>query len=304
MNEQVWTTFKTVAELSAISKAARHLNLSQSAVSQQIHQLESAYGTTLFLRTSQGVQLTEAGEVLYRFVSTILKTMDESRQALNELKAHQPSTLTIGASLTIAEYILPKLLSRYLTFPSSARISVMMANSRAIFDQVRHGEVDIGLIEANLFDPQLIVRPFLDDRPCAVIPHFHPWAGRQEVTLPEFLEQPLILREPGSGTRQALEESLNHIGVDLQSLNVRLVLATTQAIKSMIISGLGISILSPFTIHSTETHLLQPIRVRGLNLYRNFYVAHRRDLNLRLAHHFVQTLLQSRFSAITGEPQP
>ncbi|MHB1611905.1 MAG: LysR substrate-binding domain-containing protein, partial [Sulfobacillus sp.] len=214
---------------------------------------------------------------------------------------HQPLTLAIGASLTIAEYILPKLLSRYLALPSPARLSVMMANSRAIFDQVRHGEVDIGLIEANLFDPQLIVRPFLDDRPCAVVPHFHPWAGRPEVTLPEFLEQPLILREPGSGTRQALEESLNHVGVDLQSLNVRLVLATTQAIKAMIISGLGISILSPFTIHSTETHLLLPIRVHGLNLYRNFYVVHRRDLNSRLAHHFIQALLQSRFGVVNSE---
>ncbi len=293
MNEQIWTTFKMVAELGTISQAARQLNLSQSAVSQQIQQLEAIYDSTLFLRTHHGVQLTSAGEVLYRFVTTLLKTIDDSRLALEDLKAHQPSSLTIGASLTIAEYVLPRFLSHGLPFPATAKISVMMANSRTVFERVRQGEIHVGLIEADLFDPQLIVRPFLDDRPCAVVARSHPWATRQEVALKEFMEQPLILREPGSGTRQTFEEALNQAGIDLQTLKVRLVLATTQAIKAMVISGIGITVLSPFTILPAERDVLHTVRIQGLNLYRNFYVVHRRELNLRLAHHFIQALLQS-----------
>ncbi len=293
MNEQIWTTFKMVAELGTISQAARHLNLSQSAVSQQIHQLEATYDSILFLRTHQGVELTTAGEVLYRFVNSLLKTVDESRHALAELKAYQPTTLTVGASLTIAEYVLPRVLSRDLRFPSATNISVMMANSRTIFERVRQGEIQVGLIEAHLVDPQLVVRPFLNDRPCAVVPRSHPWATRQDITLQEFVDQPLILREPGSGTRQTFEEALNHVGVDLQTLEVRLVLATTQAIKAMVTSGMGITVLSPFTILPTEREVLHTLKILGLNLYRNFYVVHRRDLNLRLAHQFIQALLQS-----------
>lgn len=292
VNEQVWTTFKRVAELGTISEAARNLNLSQSAVSQQIQQLEAAYDSILFLRTHHGVQLTTAGEVLYRFVTSLLKTVGDSRLALDELKEHQPTTFTIGASLTIAEYVLPRVLSQDLTLSSTANISVMMANSRTIFERVRQGEIQVGLIEAPLFDSQLIVRPFLDDRPCAVVAHSHPWASRNEVTLQEFVGQPLILREPGSGTRQTFEEALNQAGVDLQSLQVRFVLATTQAIKAMVISGMGVTVLSPLTIQPTERDVLHTLRIQDLNLYRNFYVIHRPDLTMRLAHRFINTLLQ------------
>lgn len=293
MNEQIWTTFKMVAELGTISEAARQLNLSQSAVSQQIQQLEAAYDSMLFLRTHHGVQLTAAGEILYRYINTILKTVEDSRHALDDLKSHQPTTLNIGASLTIAEYILPRVLAHDLQFLSTTNISVTMANSRTVFERVRQGEIHVGLIEAHLSDPQLVVRPFLDDQPCAVVSRTHPWVERQEVTVKEFVAQPLILREPGSGTRQTFEEALTQADIDLQTLQVRLVLATTQAIKSMVISGIGITVLSPFTILPPEREVLHTLRIQGLNLYRNFYVVHRRDLNLRLAHYFVQALLQS-----------
>lgn len=291
MNEQVWTTFKTTAELGTISKAARYLNLSQSAVSQQIQQLEQHYQSSLFVRTSQGVTLTDSGEVLYRYVTNLLRTMNESREALNKLKQEQPHSLSIGASLTIAEYILPKVLAQYCQPAGEARLVVSMANSRTVFEQIRHHEIDIGLVEAPLSDPQLVIRPFFDDRPVVVVSANHRWRDRETVSLAELLEEPLILREPGSGTRMAIEEGLGHAGVGVQNLNIRLVLGTTQAIKAMIVNGVGISILSPLTVQPDERHLFHMVRVPELNINRNFYIVHHRELTLRMAVHFIQSIL-------------
>lgn len=304
MNELIWNTFKTVAEIGTISKAARHLNLSQSAVSQQIQQLEIHYQTPLFVRTPQGVTLTESGEVLYRYVNHLLRTMQESRQALMQLKEQQPSSLAIGASLTIAEYMLPRILPMYSKPPWDIRITLSMANSRTVFEQMRHHEIDLGLVEAPLSDPQLNIRPFYEDHPVVVVSANHRWKHRKTVSLDELLQEPFLLREPGSGTRMSIEEGLGHVEASLQNLNIRLVLGTTQAIKSMILNNVGVSILSPLTIQPIERHLFHFVTVAELNLRRNFFIAHHRDLSSRTAHHFIHSLLAKDWSVYENAGQP
>lgn len=291
LNEQVWTTFKIVAEIGSISQAARTLNLSQSAVSQQIQMLEQAYATTLFVRTSQGVHLTETGEVLYRYVTSLLRLIHESQGAIKELSDSRPQTLAIGASLTIAEYLLPGILAEYAKNLMNAQWTVSMANSRMIFEQVLSHTIDIGLIEAPLSDPHVVVRPFFDDHPTLVVPRGHRWFGQDEVSLDEFLQEPFILREPGSGTRMALEEGLDHLGIDVKQLNVRLVLGTTHAIKQMMLKGFGVSVLSPLTLNEGEEQLFHCLRVKGLNLYRNFSVVYQRDLMTRTGERFIHAVM-------------
>ncbi|AUW95149.1 MAG: LysR family transcriptional regulator [Sulfobacillus thermosulfidooxidans] len=292
MNEQVWTTFKMVAEVGSISQAARALNLSQSAVSQQIQMLEQSYATHLFVRTSQGVHLTEMGEVLYRYVTALLRLIHESQDAVQELTDNRPQVLAIGASLTIAEYLLPGILAEYCRDMLNARWSVTMANSRTVFEQVLNHTLDIGLIEAPMVDAQVVVRPFFDDQPVVMVARTHPWAERQEVTLEEFMEEPLILREPGSGTRMALENALGYEGIDLKQLNIRLVLGTTHAIKQMMLKGLGVSVLSPLTIEPRERDLFASVQVAGLSLYRTFSLVYHRDAMTRIGERFVQTVMR------------
>lgn len=291
MNEQVWTTFKAVAEIGAISKAARYLNLSQSAVSQQIQQLEQHYQCRLFTRTGHGVSLTEAGEVLYRYVTTLLQTLAESRQSLEALHSERPTPLRIGASMTIAEYILPKVLPAFCGNETSPRLSVIMANSESIFDHVLHQDLDVGLVEAHLSDPRLVVRPFLEDRPIVITAKHHPWHSRQVVALEEFLLEPMILREPGSGTRMALEEALHQIGLGIHNLHIRLQLGTTQAIKAMVAAGVGVSVLSPLTVGPHEQDQFHQVRVDGLNLRRHFSIVHAHELASPLGQRFIHQLL-------------
>ncbi len=147
MNQQSWETFRAVAEVGSISGAARVLNLSQSAVSQQIQQLESQYETHLLVRSEHGVRLTPAGEVLYRYAIKILTALDESHERIRGLSEGAPERIRVGASFTIAEYLLPELLTRLYRPRSHGRITVTMANSAAVLDLVLHQAVDVGLVE-------------------------------------------------------------------------------------------------------------------------------------------------------------
>lgn len=290
MNEQVWTTFKTTAELGAISRAARRLNLSISAVSQQMAQLEQHYDAKLFLRTGHGVTLTQSGEMLYRYVVTLLNTIAESKRQIDHLNQESRSMVVIGASFTVAEYLLPHVLPQYGR-SDAERLFVAMANSQAIMDQVIHGEIDVGLIEAALSHPQAVVQPFWTDRLAIAVHQNHPFGQRTVIELEEFLAEPIILREPGSGTRTVLETGLASVGLGLESLNVRMILGTTQAIKAMVAAGVGTSAMSPLVLTPEERVRVHLVTVRGLDLYRHFSIVFRED-RTRLIEHFVDTIMR------------
>lgn len=288
MNEQIWTTFKAVAELGAISRAARRLNLSISAVSQQIAQLEQEYQCRLFVRTGRGVTLTETGEVVYRYVVSLLNTLEESRREVDHLSRHRERALAIGASFTAAEYLLPRVLPQFQS-GAEVRVSVAMANSQAIMDRAIQGEVAVGLIEAPLAHPGLIVEPFCTDRLALMVGASHPWAERSQIRLEELLEAPVILREPGSGTRMTLESSLAAVGIGLENLHVRMVLGTTQAIKAMVAAGVGVSAMSPLVVAENERGQFHALTIEGLDLYRSFSVVHPPEAPA-VVHRFVSTI--------------
>lgn len=297
MNEQLWTTFKAVAELGAISRAARQLNLSVSAVSQQISQLEQEYQCRLFVRTGRGVTLTETGEVVYRYVVSLLNTLAESRREVEHLSQHRERALAIGASFTAAEYLLPRVLPHFQS-DEDARVSVAMANSQAIMDLVIQGEVAVGLIEAPLAHAGLVVEPFCTDRLAIMVGSGHPWAEKTEISLEEFLGAPVILREPGSGTRMTLESSLAAIGFGLENLQVRMVLGTTQAIKAMVAAGVGVSAMSPLVVSEDERKRFHALTVEGLDLYRSFSVVHPVEVSTAV-HRFVAVIRRWPWASLT-----
>ena len=274
INPQSWETFRAVAEAKSISAAARTLNLSPSAVSQQIQQLEDSYHCRLLVRHTHGVHLTAEGEVLYRYAKRLLRTLAESRERVAELSGPGTSRLRIGASLTIAEYVLPDVLAQLYRPEPRDHVSVMMANSEAVRDFVLNQAVDVGLVEAEVKQSPLVAERFYTDRLAVYVAANHRWARRQDVALHEFVQEPLILREPGSGTRRALERALSKHERGVEDLSVRLVLATTEAIKAMVRAGFGATVLSPLTIRPDDAASLHAVTVRDLDLTRHFYAAH------------------------------
>ncbi len=290
MNEQTCQTFKAVAEYKSVSQAARHLNLSQSAVSQHIQHIEAEYNTSLFVRTSQGMVLTDVGELVYRYVTDLLLLLDASRNAVEERLHNRPQELSVGASLTVAEYLLPLALSRIDSTTKHAGITVYMANSQEIADRILGQDVELGLIEAPIEHPELISRVFLHEELQVVVSATHPWASRSSITLEELRGAPAIIREPGSGTRMAFADALHHAGLRLNDLKIQYVLGTTQAIKAMIAGGHFYSVLSPLTISPHENGLFACVAIDGLQIHRNFYVIHRPGLNHPLATRLVSEM--------------
>ncbi|CAB1128498.1 Transcriptional regulator, LysR family [Candidatus Hydrogenisulfobacillus filiaventi] len=277
MSEDIWITFKAVADTGSVSKAARLLNLSPSAVSQQIQRLEGEYRARLLVRTARGVSLTEAGEVLYRYVNRLLRTLEEARQALRDESGSTRPAVTIGANPTLAEYVLPDILPE-VAQRQRLRVTLVVGNSRAIFQHALHGAVDLGLTSFAFSHGQIVSEALCEDRPQVLVGRGHAWAGREEVSLDEFLNQPLILREPGSGTRMALERALERAGYGSHRLSVRFTLGSTPAIKALAAAGLGAAVLSPLVLLPSDRQRLHAVRVAGLDLSRQFYAVHRRDL--------------------------
>jgi DNA-binding transcriptional LysR family regulator len=274
VTQKGWETFRAVAEIGSITGAARVLHLSQSSVSQHIQQLEDEYGVPLLVRYAHGVRLTPAGDVLYRYVVKLLRVLDESRDQIRSLSAPGPERLTVAASFTIAEYVLPELLARLYQPTAHGRVALTMHNSAAVLALVARHEVELGLVESEVERADLVRHRFATDKPQVMVGAHHRWASAAHIGLEEFLREPVVLREPGSGTRAALEDALHAVGRGIDDMSVSFVLSTTQAIKAMVRAGFGSTVLSPLCLAPHERKQFHTVEVDGLILTRSFYAVH------------------------------
>ncbi|MGB8956008.1 MAG: selenium metabolism-associated LysR family transcriptional regulator [Tumebacillaceae bacterium] len=237
--------FVTVAEKKNFSRAAEALSLTQPAISQQIHTLEEYYGTKLFERTSKRVELTRAGETLLPYAKHILDLTQVAKDAVNDLAGKVTGKLTIGASLTIGEYILPHMLAEYTKRFPDVEVSVLIANTEEIGVMALDHSIDIGVVEGKVQHRNLRLTPFLEDQMVLIAPPRHPLADAEEVSRDDLASQPFILREAGSGTRVVAEEVLHELGVHPAKV---VSLGSTQSIKAGVEAGIGLAILSKWCV--------------------------------------------------------
>ncbi|QMV40276.1 LysR family transcriptional regulator [Cohnella cholangitidis] len=264
--------FYTVAERGSFSAAAQALHMTQPAVTMQVQALEERFGTKLLNRTTKKLELTEAGHRLLpqaRKAVELMRDTDEMMVAyIEELKGR----LQFAASLTIGEYVLPSLLGPFLRRFPDVTVDMKVMNTTEIVDAVAHQGLEFGIIEAPCEVPGLEVQTVMDDELLLITPTDHPFASRDEVTLEEFMREPMVLREKGSGTRMIMEEELRRHGVSEAELRVVSEFGSTGAVKSAVEAGLGLSLLSIWTIkHELALGLLKPVKISGVNFRRQFY---------------------------------
>lgn len=193
-----------------------------------------------------------------------------AKRAVADLVELVTGKLTIGASLTIGEYILPHLLAAFSRKYSEVKLSVVIGNTEEMHEQTLDGSIDIGLVEGELEDPHLEITEFLQDELVFVVPRQHPMAKRNMVDEKELAENTFILREEGSGTRLAMEKALQKLSF---TPSRQIVLGSTQAIKEAVEAGLGISCMSKWTLRKElQLSSLKPLRVKGCNVTRGFYL--------------------------------
>lgn len=268
--------FRAVAEQQSFRKAAERLNLSQPAVSQNIHALEEELGATLFDRSGNRVRLTQAGTVLLRYARRSAQLAREALDALAKVEGEPRGELRLGASTTVAQYILPRMLGAFQKQYPHIALSVTSGNTEHVVELLLHGRIAMGIIEGPASSRELRKRRFLEDRMVLIVPRGHPWAAMREISPDSLRDVPLLMREPGSGSRRVVELALKRSGLNLGQLNVAMDLDSTEAILSGVEAGLGVGFVSQWAI-GKEVRLgtLKPVRVAGLEIVRDLTLIQR-----------------------------
>ena len=275
------TVFKAVADKRSFSQAAKSLHISQPAISLQIQSLEANLGARLFDRNNKRVVLTQAGKTFYKFTTQIIELYDQAHKEIAELTGLVKGRIKIGASLTIGDYVLPKIAGHFIKKHPEVNISVRIANTEEIIQYLLNNTLDIGLIEGPTKHSDLILEKFMDDELVVVVPFDHLWAKKKSISIEKLLSQPFVSREKGSATRQIVEEQLRECNVNGEELPVTLELGSTQAIKEAVGSGLGVSIISKWALKKElKYNILGMTRIENSAFNRDFYLVYNR-------HHFL-----------------
>ncbi|TCZ78833.1 LysR family transcriptional regulator [Paenibacillus albiflavus] len=244
--------FVTVVEQQHFSRAAELLNLSQPGVSQHIRNLEHEFGVQLLYRSPKHVQITQAGELLYSRAKQILSLYEEAKQEINELQNVVTGTLNVGASYTIGEYILPRVLADFAKQYAFVDIQVTIANTLQIQDGVRSNKLDIGLVEGEVSPSvELQVDAFMEDEMVIVARSDHALCKERLVTPDMLQDQVWIVREPGSGTRAYWERLIQQNALRVKRSYM---FSSSQGVKEAVVEGLGIAMLSRFIVQKDLLH--------------------------------------------------
>lgn len=240
--------FHTVARLLSFTKAAESLHMTQPAVTFQVRQLEEYFNTRLFDRTHNRISLTEAGERVYEYADRIFTLYGEMENAVRDLTGEVSGVLLLGASTTIAEYMLPALLGDFKAKYPEVNIRLQVANTDAIVHMVENNTIDLGVVEAPVHNKNLAMETCRMDKMVLVVPSGHELAKEKKVPITRLTHFPYVCREEGSGTREVMLEHLVAAGGDPADLNIVMELGSPEAVKGAIEAGMGISILSRSTI--------------------------------------------------------
>ncbi|MDO7905261.1 selenium metabolism-associated LysR family transcriptional regulator [Paenibacillus sp. JX-17] len=272
MNFHQLHIFYTVAERGSFSAAAQALHMTQPAVTMQIQALEDYFGVKLLHRSTKKMELSEAGRTLLPYAMKSMELVRETDTAMSAFTQMLEGRLMLGASLTIGEYVLPRLLGPFGQEYPHISIVMKVMNTTQIMDDILRHQLNFGLIEAPVHHPDMVVEPVMQDELLLIVPGSHPLADRDEVSLAEALEYPFILREQGSGTRQVMEEEIQRRKAVLPELQTVMELGSTGAVKSAVEAGLGITMLSPSSVkHEVALGLLKIIRIGDASFKRKFY---------------------------------
>jgi DNA-binding transcriptional LysR family regulator len=244
MDDHKLKVFCTVAEARSFSKASEIIRLTQPAVSLQIQALEEIYGTKLFNRSGCVITLTKAGELLYKYAKEINSLYASAEKEIGEFTGHVKGIVTIGASSTIGNYVLPAVISEFRKKFPKVTVHLVIGNTKTVVDYLNAGNLDIALVEGEVNKQKLIKEKLIPDEMVLIMSPHHPWGKRPNVSLLEVTKEPFIFREEGSGTRQMIEKYLVKHGISLQSIKIAFIMGSTESIKSAVEEGLGVSIVS------------------------------------------------------------
>ena len=260
--------FVSVIELGSVSRAAEAHGIAQPSASSRIKHLERQLGMQLLDRGPGGSTPTDAGVVVAGWADTILRAAHELEVGLSAFRAEQTGRLRISASFTIAEYLLPQWLDRFSRDHPRDSVALEVANSTTVIDRLRHGAADLGFIETPSELTGLNEQIVGHDELVTVVAPSHPWATRGSVPVEALAATPLVMREAGSGTREALEQALRDLGLGKPSAVLEL--GSTSAVRAAVVHGNAPTVISRLAVAAElSTDQLIEIQVPDLRIGRD-----------------------------------
>jgi DNA-binding transcriptional LysR family regulator len=240
--------FYTVAKQLSFTKAAEALFMTQPAVTFQVKQLEEQFNARLFDRSHGRIALTSAGALVFDYAERIIKLSTELDARMAEMSGEVAGPLLIGASLTNGEFILPQMIGEFQTRYPRVQMHLTVGNSETIETRVADRSLDLGFIESPSRTPNLETQTICEDELVVICAPGSKLAGNRCLAPQQLAGQPYVSREVGSGTREFADRHFRQHGVTNDELNIVMELGSTVAIKSVVETGLGYSIVSRATI--------------------------------------------------------
>lgn len=270
-------TFIYAAQSLSFSEAAKQLNLAQPTISYQIKALEKELGVSLFLRSGSHLQLTEAGRLLLPRARQIFHQSNEMEDLLASLQDGVVGELRIACSTTAGKYILPQLAARFCQRYPGIRIRILRCTSGDVTEHLLGNEANLGVVSYEIQEENIEYQEFFDDMINLIVPKDHPWAMRRVIEPEELINEPLIIREPTSGTRRMMLSQLAKYDIGLDDLNIFMELGSAEATVRTVATGYAVSFVS--TLASAcplERGNVIEVQVKGFDMRRKIFMIRKR----------------------------
>ena len=284
MNVTQLRAFVSVVDLGSFSEAARQSGVSQPAVTMQIKALEADVGATLLDRRYHRVELTQAGEALLPYARSVLAELAHAREDISALSEMTTGRLTIAASTTPGDYVIPRVLGDFLRLYPQVQVEISVQDTAEAVAAVASGRADFGVCGASDTSSKVEFEELGCDELIVICSPSHPLAGRKAVSFAELTEADWVMREPGSGTGQVARAALERAGIDADELRVLVELGSGEAIVSAVEGGLGVAMVSHYVADKAlELGTICSVDVAGPAVTRSFFAVIPRTTQTRAA---------------------
>jgi DNA-binding transcriptional LysR family regulator len=286
--------FYTVSQRLSFTKAAAELYITQPAVTKHIKELELQLNVQLFRRNGNSIVLTTAGEILTRYAEKIFQTYTDLENELAQLNNLEAGTLHIGASTTVAQTILPKILALFKKTYPAVNFTFIQANTDVVTQMVLAEKIDVAIVEGAAHYPQIAYAPFVKDEIVLVTRANNQLSKKDEITPKQLLNIPLVLREAGSGTLDVIFNALSGVGINPKDLQIEIQLESSIAIKQYLLYSETATFLSIQSLVSElKYNELSIIEIKGLEIFRTFQFIQLQGKNSKLIDLFKRFCLAS-----------
>lgn len=263
--------FHTVASRSSFTKASEELNISQPDVTKHIKEIENQLNTKLFDRKGTTIQLTQSGKILFEYAEKIRNIYRDLEFEINQINRQHKGKLIIGASTTVAQYVLPEILAKFNSYYKDIKIELITHNTEIISELLKEGKIDLGIIEgesqSNYFDYQI----FKADEIVLVAKSNHSLANKT-LNIKDLYQLELIFREQGSGSLEFIQNRLKEKGIIIENLNVVMQLGSSESIKNYLLHSNALAFMSISTVlNELKNNQLTIIDIKNFSIERNFH---------------------------------